>query len=180
MMPHYQLPQFQIRRLGLALIVPVALLGTMTFPTQLQRAMGEAPPSAIAQQTSQKPEQNRPLYIRGKVQEYNSKTQVATVRGDVELSYPARGIQATAAQAQYFTRERQIILSGNVYVLQQGSNSIKADSVTYLIDEGRFVATPKQGRQVESIYMVNDTQINNQAPGSAPATAPLKKTNQQR
>ncbi|MGH8001951.1 MAG: LptA/OstA family protein, partial [Brasilonema sp.] len=128
MMRHYQLLQFQIRRLGLALMVPVVLLGAMTFPTELQRA---------AAQTSQKAEQNRPLYIRGKVQEYNSKTQVATVRGEVELSYPARGIQATAAQAQYFTRERQIVLSGNVYVLQQGSNSIKADSVTYLIDEGR-------------------------------------------
>ena len=168
MMPHYQLPQFQMRRLGLAFILPVVLLGAMTFPTQLPRATAQTP---------QKSDQNRPLYIRGKVQEYNSKTQVATVRGEVELSYPARGIQATAAQAQYFTRERQIILSGNVYVLQQGSNSIKADSVTYLIDEGRFVATPKQGRQVESIYMVNDTQVNNQAPGSAPATTPPKKNN---
>jgi lipopolysaccharide export system protein LptA len=169
MMPHYQLPQFHKRRLGLALMLPVALLGTMTFPSQLQRATAQTP------QTSG---QNRPLYIRGKQQEYNSKTQVATVRGDVELSYPGRGIQATAAQAQYFTRERQIILSGNVYVLQQGGNSIKADTVTYLIDEGRFVATPKQGRQVESIYIVNDNQVNNQGTGSAPATAPLKKTNQ--
>jgi lipopolysaccharide export system protein LptA len=136
----------------------------MTFPSQLQRATAQ----------TQKAQQNRPLYIRGKVQEYNSKTQVATIRGEVELSYPARGIQATAAQAQYFTRERQIILSGNVYVLQQGGNSIKADSVTYLIDEARFVATPKQGSQVESIYLVNE---NNQTPGSAPATAPVKKSN---
>nr|WP_211178255.1 LptA/OstA family protein [Brasilonema octagenarum] len=163
-MPHYQLPQFHIRRLALALIVPVVLLGSMTFPSQLQRATAQ----------TQKAQQNRPLYIRGKVQEYNSKTQVATIRGEVELSYPARGIQATAAQAQYFTRERQIILSGNVYVLQQGGNSIKADSVTYLIDEARFVATPKQGSQVESIYLVNE---NNQTPGSAPATAPVKKSN---
>ncbi|NMG21776.1 LptA/OstA family protein [Brasilonema bromeliae] len=168
MMPHYQLPHFHMRRLALALILPVVVLGAMTFPNQLQTATAQTP---------QKSGQNRPLYIRGKVQEYNSKTQVATIRGEVELSYPARGIQATAAQAQYFTRERQIILSGNVYVLQQGSNSIKADSVTYLIDEARFVATPKQGSQVESIYMVNDTPVNNQAPGSAPATAPVKKSN---
>lgn len=172
MMPQYQLPQFHKRRLGLALMLPVALLGAMTFPCQLQRATAQTPQASAGQ--------NRPLYIRGKQQEYNSKTQVATVRGDVELSYPGRGIQATAAQAQYFTRERQIVLSGNVYVLQQGSNSIKADTVTYLIDEGRFVATPKSGRQVESIYMVNDNQVNNQAPGSAPTTAPLKKTNQSR
>ena len=171
-MPHYQLPQFHKRRLGLALMLPVVLLGGMTFPPQLQRATAQTPQASAGQ--------NRPLYIRGKQQEYNSKTQVATVRGDVELSYPGRGIQATAAQAQYFTRERQIVLSGNVYVLQQGSNSIKAETVTYLIDEGRFVATPKSGRQVESIYMVNDNQVNNQGTGSAPATAPLKKTNQPR
>ncbi|ARV62523.1 OstA family protein [Nostocales cyanobacterium HT-58-2] len=171
MIPHYQFPQFLMRRLGLTLMLPVALLGAITFPTQLQKATA---------QTSQTSGQNRPLYIHGRSQEYNSKTQVATIRGDVELSYPARGIQATAAQAQYFARERQIILSGNVYVLQQGGNSIKADTVTYLIDEGRFVATPKQGRQVESIYMVNDTNVVNQTTSPAPATAPLKKTNQQR
>jgi lipopolysaccharide export system protein LptA len=165
MIRHYQFLQFYKRRLGLAIMLPVALVGTIAFPT-VPRAMAQKSPTS---------EQNRPLYIRGKQQEYNSKTQVATVRGDVELSYPGRGIQATAAQAQYFARERQIILSGNVYVLQQGGNSIKADTVTYLIDEGRFVATPKQGRQVESIYIVNDAQVNNQANTPAPATAPLKR-----
>ncbi|GAB1537853.1 hypothetical protein NUACC21_05080 [Scytonema sp. NUACC21] len=169
MKPHYRLPQFQTCRFGLALLLSAASMGAPAFPGQLQTAIAQAP------QTSG--QQNRPLYIRGKVQEYNSKTQVATVRGDVELVYPARGIQATAAQAQYFTRERQIVLSGNVYVLEQGRNSIKAETVTYLIDEGRFVATPKQGRQVESIYIVNDTNVTNQGASSAPATPPLKKPN---
>jgi lipopolysaccharide export system protein LptA len=28
--------------------------------------------------------------------------------------------------------------------------------VTYLIDEGRFVALPNDGKQVESIYLVQD------------------------
>ncbi|KYC39832.1 OstA family protein [Scytonema hofmannii PCC 7110] len=165
MKPHYQ-PQMKMRYSGLALLLSAALTSAIALPSQVQTATAQTP------QTSA--QQNRPLYIRGKVQEYNSKTQVATVRGDVELVYPARGIQATAAQAQYFTRERQIILSGNVYVLQEGRNSIKAETVTYLIDEGRFVATPKQGRQVESIYIVND---NNQTTAPAPATPPLKKPN---
>ncbi|MUG98539.1 OstA family protein [Scytonema sp. UIC 10036] len=167
MKPHYRLPQIKMRYSGLALLLSAALTGAIALPSQVQTATAQTP------QTSA--QQNRPLYIRGKVQEYNSKTQVATVRGDVELVYPARGIQATAAQAQYFTRERQIILSGNVYVLQEGRNSIKAETVTYLIDEGRFVATPKQGRQVESIYIVNDN--NNQTAAPAPATPPLKKPN---
>jgi lipopolysaccharide export system protein LptA len=111
MKPHYQMLKIQMRRLGLALMLPAALWSAIALPTQTQSATA---------QTSQNSQQNRPLYIRGKVQEFNSKTQVATVRGNVELVYPARGIQATAAQAQYFARERQIILSGNVYVLQQG------------------------------------------------------------
>ncbi|MEC4816899.1 MAG: LptA/OstA family protein [Scytonema sp. PMC 1069.18] len=168
MKPHYQMLKVQMRRLGLALMLPVALWSAIALPIQTESATA---------QTSQKSGQERPLYIRGKVQEFNSKTQVATVRGDVELMYPARGIQATAAQAQYFARERQIILSGNVYVLQQDGNSIKADTVTYLIDEGRFVATPKQGNQVESIYIVNDNNVVNQANTPAPQTPPLKKTN---
>jgi lipopolysaccharide export system protein LptA len=167
MKPYYRLPQIKMHCSGLALLLSTALTSAIALlPSQVQIATAQTP------QTSA--QQNRPLYIRGKVQEYNSKTQVATVRGDVELVYPARGIQATAAQAQYFTRERQIILSGNVYVLQEGRNSIKAETVTYLIDEGRFVATPKQGRQVESIYIVND---NNQTNAPAPATPPLKKPN---
>jgi lipopolysaccharide export system protein LptA len=92
------------------------------------------------------------------------------------MVYEARGIQATAAQAQYFSKERRIVLSGNVYILQKGGNSIRGETVTYLIDEGRFVATPKSGRQVESIYIVNDSQVN-QATTPAPNTPPLQRSN---
>jgi len=93
------------------------------------------------------------LTLRSDVQEANAKTGVITARGNVQIFYPARQIQATAAQAQYFSRERRIVLSGNVYVLQQG-NSLRGETVTYLIDEGRFVALPQTPKQVESIYLV--------------------------
>ena len=95
------------------------------------------------------------ITVRSDVQEANSETGVVTARGNVEINYPARQIQATAAQAQYFSRERRLILSGNVYVLQEG-NSMRAEEMTYLIDEGRFIATPKANRQVESTYLVSD------------------------
>lgn len=162
-MPQYQLLEFQMRRVGLALLLPAVLLGVMA-PTQLQTATA---------QTSQSTGQNRPLTIRSDVQEYDAKTQVVTARGNVQLLYPARQIQATSAQAQYFSRERRIILSGNVYILQQGGNSIRGETVTYLIDEGRFIATPKGSQQVESTYIVKDA-ANNQA-GAAPTTPPLKR-----
>ncbi|MEM1393026.1 MAG: LptA/OstA family protein [Cyanobacteria bacterium P01_H01_bin.150] len=162
MIHNYRLPKLQLRRFGFTLMLPVALCGAVVFPTQLQ--------TAIAQTSD-----NRPLSIRADVQEYNSNTQVVTARGNVQLSYPARQIKATAAQAQFFNRERRIILSGGVYILQNGTNSIRGETVTYLIDEGRFVATPKTGRQVESIYVVDDAP--NTSSNQAPSTPRLRRSN---
>ncbi|MDH6060180.1 OstA family protein [Chrysosporum bergii ANA360D] len=151
MMSCYQLPVSQMRRLGIALMLPAALLAPLTIPSHVQTA------------TAQTSRENSPLTISADVQEYNANTQVATARGNVQMLYPARQIKATAAQAQFFSKERRIDLSGNVYILQQGVNSIRAEKVTYLIDEGRFVALPQSNRQVESVYMVNDGEISGQS-----------------
>jgi lipopolysaccharide export system protein LptA len=103
------------------------------------------------------PQAASPMTVRSDIQEANSKTGVVTARGNVQINYPARKIQATAAQAQYFSRERRLVLSGNVYVLQEG-NSMRAETMTYLVDEGRFIAMPQNNQQVESIYLVTDSQ----------------------
>ncbi len=110
--------------------------------------------------------QGQALTLRSDIQEANAKTGVITARGNVQIFYPARQIQATAAQAQYFSRERRIVLSGNVYVLQQG-NSLRGETITYLIDEGRFVALPQAPKQVESIYLVPETADPIATPASA-------------
>lgn len=165
MIPSYQLPKLQMHRLGLALMLPVALLGAATLSDQL--------PTATAQSSGG----NRPLTIRSDVQEYDAKSQVITARGNVQMLYPARQLQATSAQAQYFSKERRIDFSGNVYILQQGNNSIRAERVTYLIDEGRFIALPQSNRQVESVYMVDDTNVNGQTAKPAPKTPALKRSN---
>ncbi len=93
------------------------------------------------------------ILVRADVQEADSETGIITARGNVQVNYPARKLQATAAIAQYYTKERRLILTGNVYVLQEG-NSIRAEKMIYSIDEGRFIATPKQDQQVESIYII--------------------------
>lgn len=98
----------------------------------------------------------RALTLRSDIQEANSKTGVLVARGNVQINYPSRQIQATSAQAEYYSRERRIVLTGNVYVLQEG-NSLRGEVVTYLIDEGRFVALPDAPKQVEAIYLVPDT-----------------------
>ncbi|WP_017652754.1 LptA/OstA family protein [Fortiea contorta] len=160
-----QLPKARLQRCALALMLPAALLGALSLSPQVQTA------------TAQTSGGNRPLTIRADVQEYDAKSQVVTARGNVQMLYPARQLQATAAQAQYFTKDRRIDFSGNVYILQQGGNSIRAEKVTYLIDEGRFVALPQSNRQVESIYMVQDAEIGGQSAKPAPATPPFKRSN---
>jgi lipopolysaccharide export system protein LptA len=165
MIPLYHLPKLQMHRLALSLMLPVALLGVVSLTSQV--------PTATAQSAGG----NRPLTIRSDVQEYDAKTQVITARGNVQMLYPTRQLQASAAQAQYFSKERRIDFSGNVYIVQQGNNSIRAEKVTYLIDEGRFIALPQSNRQVESVYMVDDSNVNGQIAKPAPKTPALKRYN---
>jgi len=97
----------------------------------------------------------QPMTLLADVQEANAVTGVITARGNVQIFYPARNMQATAIQAQYYSREGRIVLNGDVYILQNG-NSIQGEVVTYLIEEGRFVALPPEGDQVQSVYLVED------------------------
>lgn len=106
------------------------------------------------------PEQGgKGLTILSNIQEANSKTEQVTARGDVRLSYPDKKLQARANNAQYNLKEKQIVLSGNVLVVQNGS-SLQGDSITYLIEEGRFIARQKPGIPVQSIYVIPDKASN--------------------
>lgn len=174
MKPYYQLSKLQIHRFGIALALPVALVCAMSFENPLRNKKSPVQfQSAIAQTSGQ----GQPLQIDGDLIQYDSKTQVATARGNVQMLYKARGIRATAAQAQLFNRERRIVLSGDVYILQNGTNSIRAEVVTYLIDEGRFVAQPKANRQVQSTYIIDDANLSGNNTTSAPSTPGFKRRN---
>lgn len=157
MISSLRLPRFPMRCLSLTLMLPASLFVAVTTPWQIANSQT----TTISQNpaTSQPAKDSRALMIDSDTQEANSETGVFTARGNVRINYPARQVQATAAQAQYFSKERKIVLSGDVYVLQQG-NSIKGESVTYLIDEGRFIANPKQNAQVESIYIIAEPNPN--------------------
>ena len=131
---------------GLTLILPLVVVNAIASPIFAQINPTNPPP----------PNPNssgRTLTVRSDIQEADSRTGVVTARGNVQINYPARNIQATAAQAQFFSRERRIVLSGDVFILQDG-NTIRGETVTYLIDEGRFIALPQSQGQVESIYVV--------------------------
>ncbi|MEB3224923.1 MAG: LptA/OstA family protein [Synechococcus sp.] len=111
------------------------------------------------------------LTVRSDIQEANTETGIIIARGNVRINYPARNLQATAAQAQYFAEERKLVLSGNVYVLQDG-NSLRAEQMTYSIDEGRFVATPGQSEQVEANYLIPEQPPTQRAIAPAPINLP--------
>ncbi len=163
-MPRMSPTPSSCRWLALLAIAPlaVATIVLMDRPTPLA---DHGDSTAIAQTGTP----GKPLTLRSDIQEANAKTGVVTARGNVQIYYPARQIQATAAQAQYFSRERRIVLSGDVYVLQEG-NSLRGETVTYLIDEGRFVALPQTPKQVEAIYLLKETPAASPTPG--PTVAP--------
>lgn len=122
-------------------------------------------PDAAAQQTGQ------PITLLSDVQEANAITGVVTARGNVQIFYPAQNMQATSAQAQYYSREGRIVLSGDVFVLQDG-NSIQGEQIVYLVNEGRFEAIPDEGEQVQSVYLLPESE-----PTTQPMTAPIEEYN---
>lgn len=139
--------------------LPLAAAGAIAFLPQL--------PAARAQTSGG----GRPIVVRSDRQEANQVTGVVTAVGNVQINYPARQINATSAQAQYFSQENRIVLMGNVYVQRGGGDSIRAETVTYLIDEQRFIAEPQGNRQVESTYIISDPEAPTQPPVAPAAPA---------
>ncbi|MGB3308994.1 MAG: LptA/OstA family protein [Nodosilinea sp.] len=118
------------------------------------------------------------ITLRSDIQEANAATGIITARGNVQIDYPSRSIQATSAQADYFSNEQRIVLSGNVVVNQQG-NTLRAEVVTYLIEEDRFVATPRPNDQVEAVYILPESEpspVQGEAPGSSRPPTPRPPT----
>ena len=131
--------QYRTARWRWLLLLSIAFSGTIAVP--IQTLTVQAQPN------------RQGLSIQADTQEANSKTEVVTARGNVRLNYPSRKIQAQANLAQYFIKQKRILLTGNVLISQEGS-TLEGESVIYLIDEGKFIANPKVKQQVRSNYIV--------------------------
>jgi lipopolysaccharide export system protein LptA len=59
-------------------------------------------------------------------------------------------VVATARQAQYFSQEGRVVLSGDVDVVQTDGHSLRAERVTYDLNSQRLVAEPPSHEQVFS------------------------------
>lgn len=97
-------------------------------------------------------------------QQADNRTGIVTATGNVRIVYPERSMVATARQAQYFSREGRLVLSGDVEVVDKDGQRIRAERLTYLLGSERLQAEPASGRQVQS-------KIRLQAPASS--VAPL-------
>ena len=110
------------------------------------------------------------ITIESDLQSADNITGVITASGNVRLVHAGRGLVATSRQAQYFTEEDRIVLSGDVDVIQADGNQLRADRFTYLLDEGRAIASPVPGQQVFSQWSLT---ISQPALDPAPAANPV-------
>ena len=93
--------------------------------------------------------------IESDLQKADNSTGVVTATGNVRIIYPDQRVVATARQAQYFSREGRVVLSGDVDVIQDSGHSIQAERLVYLVERERIVAEPAPGQQVITHYRMN-------------------------
>jgi lipopolysaccharide export system protein LptA len=129
------------------LFAVTAILGTPTpastpSPPSLPSA-GQAPHSSPATG-------NGLVTIESDMQQGDNQTGVVTATGNVRITYPDRGMVATSRQAQYFSKEGRLVLSGDVDVIDDQGQRIRAERLVYNLDQERLVAQPIPGQQVRS------------------------------
>ena len=98
------------------------------------------------------------ITIESDSQSADNLTGVVTASGNVRIVYQARGMVATSRQAQYFSKEGRLVLSGDVDLIQEDGSTLRVERVTYSLDDERAVALPAEGNQVRSTMMIRAKQ----------------------
>lgn len=88
--------------------------------------------------------------IESDQQRADNKTGVITATGNVRIVYPDQKVVATARQAQYFSQEGRVVLSGDVDIVQTDGHAMRAERVIYDVTTERLLAEPPAGKQVFS------------------------------
>ena len=104
------------------------------------------------------------ITVESDLQQADNTTGVVTATGNVKVTYPEKKLIATSRQAQYYTKEGRIVLSGDVDVVQEGGNRLRAQRVVYLVTSDRLIADPAAGEQVKSWILIDRKQANAPAP----------------
>ena len=170
----------------------LATLGALSFglialpmvaPAQAQPALaGSAAPMELpvtpapAAQVAPGPVRIRTglVTIESDQQRADQLTGVITATGNVRIVYPDERVVATSRQAQYFSREGRVVLSGDVDIVQEGGNLIRAEHVIYLVESERVIAIPPQGQQVFSqVRMPEQQKAGQPGPGQLAPAQPV-------
>jgi lipopolysaccharide export system protein LptA len=127
---------------------------TITIPlcfshSQLVRAVEAASSTSAAIQGDSL------VTIESDVQQADNQTGIVTATGNVRITYPEKGMVATSKQAQYFSKEGRLVLSGDVDVIDSDGQRIRAERLVYQLDQERLLAQPAQGKQVMSKLKLN-------------------------
>lgn len=121
---------------------PVLSSPTATVPTATPVAPGSQALAAT---------QAGMVTIESDRQQADNSTGIVTAIGNVKIVYPDRKVLATSRQAQYFSREGRVVLSGDVQVVQDDGHRLLAEQVVYDVSRERVDARPIPGAQVLSI-----------------------------
>jgi lipopolysaccharide export system protein LptA len=125
------------------LLVSLLSLRPGFLPKAIAQQIAPAQPSAHA---------TGEVMIESDRQMADNRTGVVTAAGNVRILYPEQRVTATTRQAQYYSREGRVVLSGDVEVVQVEGHSIQAEQLLYNIKEQRLEASPMPGAQVISRY----------------------------
>ena len=165
-------PQFIARRLLIAPLRPnrahpplgmalIALLsaGSLVLPpcsvvAQPLDSFGDAATSTPDSTAAPAAAPGGLITIESDTQSADNVTGVVTAAGNVRIVYPSRGMVATARQAQYFSQEGRLVLTGDVDIVQDGGNALRAERVVYLLEQQRAEADPSPGQQVFSQMVI--------------------------
>ena len=169
-----RMPQIQpIAPQATPLITPATAPASPTaLPVQPAPAADAAPTAPVPVPSAATPAPVRLntglVTIESDLQRADQTTGVVTATGNVRIVYPDQRVVATARQAQYFSKEGRVVLSGDVDIVQEGGNLMRAEQVVYLVESERLTAIPPQGQQVFSRLRMQQTP--QAPPQSGPAT----------
>lgn len=123
----------------------------LALPSRPVAAQAPAAP-ASAQAPKPKPPATGMVTIESDVQQADNQNGIVTATGNVRIVYADRGMTATSRQAQYFSNEGRLVLTGDVDVIDTDGQRLRAERVVYQLDSERLLAEPPTGKQVFSKF----------------------------
>lgn len=143
----------KVRTLSLKLLI---LLFSLSIPTDIvYTQQGRAVDGPTQPASPPLPQANSLVTIESDIQQADNQTGIVTATGNVRITYPEKGMVATSRQAQYFSKEGRLVLTGDVDVIDSDGQRIKAERLVYQLEQERLLAQPANGKQVMSKLKLN-------------------------